>query len=165
MLLKMPLEKKPLSSKQKKPLSSKQQKQQIEIIIRGTAVSEGIAMGQAYLLKLIEEKVPEFPININQVDAEVSRYRKALFSSKEDLEHLRRDLEMECGTDEAVRTIETHIQMLDDPLITTDVEGQIRNRLKNTESVFHSVISTYKNRFSERADDSFFQKRLVCLLL
>jgi len=130
-----------------------------EIRIQGAAVSEGIAIGSPFFLKSVDEDVPDFEITYNEVDAEVARYRKALFSSKEDLTRLRRDLEME-GSEEAVSTIETHIQMLEDPMITTDMEGKIRQMLRNTESVFHSVISDYSNRFSERTD-SFFQERLI----
>ncbi len=131
-----------------------------EIVFQGAPVSEGIAIGLPFFLKPIQEDIPEFTISINEVDAEVARYRKALFSSKEDLTRLRQDLAME-GSEEAVSTIETHIQMLDDPMITTHMEGQIREMLRNTESVFQSVITKYKDRFSERTEDSFFQKRLV----
>jgi len=130
-----------------------------EIRIQGAPVSEGIAIGSPYFLKPIEEDIPDFEISINEVDAEVARYRKALFSSKEDLNRIRQDLTIE-GSEEAVGAIETHIQMLDDPMITTDMEGKIRQMLRNTESVFRSVICEYENRFTERTD-SFFQERLV----
>lgn len=130
-----------------------------EIYLQGAPVSEGIAIGQPYFLRPIEEDLPDFEITLGEVDAEVARYRKALFSSKEDLNRLRQDLAME-GTEEAISTIETHIQMLDDPMITTHMEGKIRQMLRNTESVFRSVMSDYENRFSERTD-SFFHERLV----
>ncbi|NGX37357.1 MAG: Phosphoenolpyruvate-protein phosphotransferase [Chlamydiae bacterium] len=130
-----------------------------EIRIQGAPVSEGIAIGSAYFLKPIEEDIPDFEISLNEVDSEVARYRKALFSSKEDLNRLRSDLEME-ASEEAITTIETHIQMLDDPMMTTHMEGEIRKMLRNTESVFHSVINEYEGRFTERTD-SFFQERLV----
>lgn len=123
------------------------------------AVSEGIAIGRPHLLKIVEEEIPDFEISHGEVDSEVARYRKALYSSKEDLNKLRQDLEME-GSDEAVSTIETHIQMLDDPMITTHMEGKIRQKLRNTESVFHSEIHDYVSRFSERTD-AFFQERIV----
>ncbi len=132
---------------------------QKEIRFQGAPVSEGIAIGSAFFLKPIEEDIPDFEISFTEVDAEVARYRKALFSSKEDLHRLRQDLSME-GSEEAVSTIETHIQMLDDPMITTHMEGKIRQMMRNTESVFHSVINDYEDRFSERTDQ-FFQERLV----
>jgi phosphoenolpyruvate-protein phosphotransferase (PTS system enzyme I) len=134
-------------------------KKRKEIRFYGAPVSEGIAIGLPFFLKGIDEDLPDFQISHNEVDAEVARYRSALFSSREDLHRLRQDLAME-GSDEAVSTIETHIQMLDDPMITTHMEGQIRQMLRNTESVFRSVISDYENRFTKRTD-TFFQERLV----
>ena len=130
-----------------------------ELRFEGSPVSEGIAIGYPYFLKPIEEDLPDFEISVGEVDAEIARYRMALFSSKEDLTKLRQDLAME-GSDDAVNFIETHIQMLDDPMITTHMEGKIRQMMRNTESVFHSVIHDYEHRFSERTD-SFFQERLV----
>lgn len=130
-----------------------------EIRIHGAPVSEGVAVGKPTFLQSAESSPPDFPIDFNQVDAEIARYRQAVFSSKEDLQKLRQDLAME-GSDEAVSFIETHIQMLDDPMITTQMESTIRERLRNTESVFHSVIKDYESRFSKRTD-SFFQERLV----
>lgn len=130
-----------------------------ETRIVGIPVSGGIAIGVLHFLSHPDEHTPDFAISYGEVDAEIARYRKAVFSSKEDLHKLQEDLVIE-GSDEAVDCIETHIQMLDDPMITVDMEGKIRERLRNTESVFHSVIDDYKNRFSDRTN-AFFQERLV----
>jgi len=127
--------------------------------IYGVAVSEGIALGSPYFLNPIDEDTPDFAIDFSEVDSEIARYRKALFSSKEDLNRLRQDLAME-GSDEAISFIETHIQMLDDPMITTHMEGKIRQMMRNTESVFRSVINDYEDRFAARSN-TFFQQRLV----
>lgn len=134
-----------------------------EIFLQGASVSEGIAIGMAFFWPLFsEEDTPEFPISIGEVDTEISRYRTALFSSKEDLRKLQSDLEKDEST-EVVSLIDTHIQMLDDPLITTHVEDKIRIQLRNTESVFRSVIKDYETRFFER-NDSFFNERFVDVL-
>ncbi len=130
-----------------------------EIRLYGAPVSEGVAIGAPFFLISIEDEIPDFSINLGEVDAEIARYRKALFSSKEDLNKLRQDLAYE-GSNEAVHFIESHIQMLDDPMITTHMEEKIRQMLKNTESVFHTVIGDYKTLFTQKAD-SFFQQRLV----
>ncbi|NGX38975.1 MAG: Phosphoenolpyruvate-protein phosphotransferase [Chlamydiae bacterium] len=130
-----------------------------EVRIHGVAVSEGISIGEPHFLQALDDETPDFPISLHEVDAEIARYRKAVFSSKEDLNRLRQDLSIE-GSDEAACFIETHIQMLDDPMITTHMEGKIRQMLRNTESVFRSVINDYETRFSERTD-SFFQERLI----
>ncbi|MBI2810450.1 MAG: phosphoenolpyruvate--protein phosphotransferase, partial [Candidatus Melainabacteria bacterium] len=130
-----------------------------EFLIKGLPVSDGIAIGVPYFLMSVEEEVPEFPITLKEVDDEITRYRSALFSSREDLKKLRHNLAEET-CDDAATIIDSHIQMLDDPFITVNMEENIRQRLQNTESVFQSVMTDYGNRFT-LTSDSFFQERLV----
>lgn len=130
-----------------------------EILIRGFPVSDGIAIGTPFFLNPVEEKMPEFSITLKEVDGEIERYRSALFSSREDLHQIRNNLAEEVSED-AATIIETHIHMLNDPLMTEQMEDKIRNKLQNSESVFKSVITDYEKRFSQNPNP-FFQERLV----
>ena len=131
-----------------------------ETTLHGSPVSEGIAIGQLFFLEEKERPVfPDFPIKGSDVDHEIGRYRDALDSSRQDLQKLQRFLCRE-GSNEAVTIIDSHIQMLDDPLITTTIEDQIRNMMRNTESVFSSVMDEYETQF-QTIEDAFFQQRLV----
>ncbi len=131
-----------------------------EIRFQGAPVSDGIAIGTPYFLSsLLPQMVPEFPITTAEVEDEIQRYRRALFSSREDLERLQLDLANE-GSVDAVSIIDTHIQMLADPLMTSHMEERIRNMHQNTESVFRTVINEYEKRLSE-TKDTFFQQRIV----
>lgn len=134
-------------------------KNQEEILIRGFPVSEGIAIGVPFFLQPVEEEIPEFLITLREVDDEIARYRSALFSSREDLTLLRNNLATE-ASDTAATIIDSHISMLDDPLMTVHMEEKIRQMLQNPESVFHSVITDYEKRFSQTTNP-FFQERLV----
>jgi len=119
-----------------------------EIYLKGAPVSDGIAIGIPIFLSYAEEHdIPDFPISTGEVDGEIARYREALSSSREDLKKLQADLSGE-GSKEVASIIGMHIEMLDDPLMTTHMETKIREMLKNTESVFHSVINDYEKRFS-----------------
>lgn len=130
-----------------------------EIHIKGAPVSEGIAIGvPVFISSEMEEKVPEFPISTGEVEGEIARYRQALSSSREDLKKLQNELNNE-GSNEIASIIGTHIEMLDDPMMTTHMESKIREMLKNTESVFHTVINDYESRFNE-TPDGFFKQRL-----
>jgi phosphoenolpyruvate-protein phosphotransferase (PTS system enzyme I) len=130
-----------------------------EILIRGFPVSEGIAIGVPFFLQPVEEEIPEFPITLREVDDEIARYRNALFSSREDLTQLRDNLVTE-ASDTAATIIDSHISMLDDPLMTIHMEEKIRQMLQNPESVFQSVITDYEKRFSQTTNP-FFQERLA----
>jgi phosphotransferase system enzyme I (PtsI) len=129
-----------------------------EVWIRGFPVSDGIAIGTPFFLSPPQEKLPEFSIALNEVDDEIQRYRKALFSSREDLQELKGYLAEE--SEDAATIIETHIHMLSDPLITEHMEDKIRHTLQNSESVFQEVITDYEKKFSQNPSP-FFQERLV----
>ncbi|MFI5334888.1 MAG: phosphoenolpyruvate--protein phosphotransferase [Chlamydiales bacterium] len=131
-----------------------------EIRLKGTAASDGIALGKPFFLSASEDEViPDFSIGAGEIDQEISRYRKALFSSREDLKRLQSALETQ-GSLEAVTIIDTHLQMLNDPLITTDMEERIRQMRRNTEVVFRSAIKDFEKKFS-KVKDSFFRQRFV----
>ncbi len=130
-----------------------------EIHLKGAPVSEGIAIGVPVFISEGEEEIPEFSISTTEVEEEIARYRKALSSSREDLKKLQVDLAAE-GSSEAVGIIDAHLLMLDDPLMTTHMETQIREMLMNTESVFHTVIADYSQKFAQ-TPDAFFQQRLA----
>lgn len=129
-----------------------------EIRLKGTAVSEGFACAAPFFLSFSEDEgIPNFSIGIGEIDQEISRYRKALFSSREDLKGLQTTLEKQ-GSFEAVTIIDTHLQMLSDPLMTTHMEERIRQMRRNTEVVFRSAIKEFERKFS-RSKDAFFEQR------
>jgi len=130
---------------------------QKEIAIKGVPVSEGIAIGVPFFLSPTEEEIPAFPITLTEVDGEIQRYRHALVSSRQDLSELRTQLAEEVS-DDAATIIDTHIQMLEDPLMTEHMEEKIRQTLQNSESVFHSVITDYEKRFTQRTNESFHER-------
>ncbi len=132
---------------------------EVEIYLKGAPVSEGIAIGISHFhAPLEQEDVPEFPIKHSEVDQEIYRYRRALSSSREDLRRLQAHLAKE-GSTEVLSIIGSHIQMLEDPLMK-NVEGKIREMLKNAETVFQTVINDYEQSFSH-IPDSFFHQRII----
>ncbi|MBI2743697.1 MAG: phosphoenolpyruvate--protein phosphotransferase [Chlamydiales bacterium] len=135
-------------------------KKEDESRLEGSPVSDGIAIGSPFFLSIPDlDYSPEFPITVGEIDREISRYRKALFSSREDLQQLQTHLENQ-GSLEAVTIIDTHLQMLEDPMMTTHVEERIRLMQRNTEAVFRSVIKEVEKKFS-KVEDSFFRERFV----
>lgn len=127
-----------------------------EIRIQAVSLSEGIATGIPFFFHPDQEKKPSFTIAFKGVDEEISRYRSALFSSREDLKLLHDHLLRESS--DAADIIESHIQILDDPLMTDHVEDRIREEMQNPESVFQSVVDDYKQRLSKRADPVFRER-------
>jgi phosphotransferase system enzyme I (PtsI) len=131
-----------------------------EVILKGSPISRGIAIGILYLIEEFQEEVvPEFSIPSTEVEKEIGRYRRAILSSREDLYNLQKFLAKE-GSMEAVSIIDSHIQMLEQPFMTTLVEKSIRERMKNTETVFRSVISEYEKGFA-KVKNAMFKERFI----
>ena len=132
-----------------------------EIHILGASISQGVSTGVlCFIEDFIDDGIPEFPIESADIEGEIERYRKAVCSSRKDLYDLQCFLAKKGGSQEAASIIDTHIQMLEDPFMTTFVEKKIRQMLKNTEAVFWSVMTEYEKEFS-KVKDSFFKQRLL----
>jgi len=134
-----------------------------EFRLQGSSVSEGVAVGSLFLLPSpVEESILEFSITKAHLEFEIRRYYIALEKSKEDLLFLQFNLKKE-KSEKALEIIDAHIQMLQDPLMTLQIEEKIRITQKNAESVFSSVIRDYEKKFS-KIKDPFFQQRIVDVL-
>lgn len=128
-----------------------------EICIRGMPICRGIAIGTTFVFAFVENDIPEFTISPNDLELEVNRYRKAVEQSKEDIVRLKKQLEQERIV-EGAAILDAHQQMMQDPLLTFEVEKLIRATRKNAEYVFHTIIKGYQKKFSLIADP-FFRER------
>jgi phosphotransferase system enzyme I (PtsI) len=128
-----------------------------EIQIQGTPISRGIAIGKPYFFAVVEKACPDFSVAQDQVDKEIVRYRNAVTASIEEVKKLREQLEAE-GAVEGAAVLDTHLQMLQDPLLTSVVEEGIRSSRRNAESVFQISIKRVEQKFRE-IRDPFFRER------
>src|SRR3989344_7955155 len=129
-----------------------------EIILRGLPVSKGIGIGFPIFFTNWDEEVPEIQIPKKEIDQEIDRYRRALSQSREDIERLHK-ISVREGPSEIVAILGSHLEMMQDPMMTTLIEEKIRDLQRNTESIFHHLIEEYKKRFST-LQDTYFQERV-----
>ncbi|MBU6383281.1 MAG: phosphoenolpyruvate--protein phosphotransferase [Verrucomicrobia bacterium] len=132
--------------------------QEDEIILRGIPISKGIGIGLPIFFVSAEDDVPEIAIPIKEVDLEISRYRRALEMSRQDIESLQKLSQTE-GPPEIVSILGTHLEMMRDPLLTSGIEERIRDMQRKPESIFYRLIEEYKSRFST-LKDQYFQERV-----
>ena len=129
-----------------------------EVILQGFPISKGIGIGFPVFFSRAETEIsPQF-INSKEVEEEICRYRQAVDLSRKDLEHLQKRSGLE-GPSEIMAILGTHLEMMKDPLITSDIERKIRETQQNTEWIFHHLIEEYKSRFST-LQDGYFQERI-----
>lgn len=129
-----------------------------EIILRGLPISKGIGIGFPVYFASAEDQVPEVAIPKKEIEFEIDRYRRALDMSRKDVETLQR-LSLNEGPPEIVSILGTHLEMMQDPLLTSVIEDRIRDMQRNTESIFHRIVEEYKERFST-LQDHYFQERV-----
>lgn len=133
-----------------------------EVILRGLPISKGIGVGAPIFFASADDEVPEIPISKKEIDKEIERYRRALLLSRQDVENLQK-MSLHEGPPEIVAILGTHLEMLQDPLMTTVMEEKIRDLQRNTESIFQHLIEEYKQRFIT-LQDHYFQERVRDLI-
>lgn len=130
---------------------------QQEISLSGCAVSKGVAIGIPFILDTADNKVPEIRLSPKDIHAEITRYRKALEKSREDILRLKMELARE-GVVDGASVLEAHLQMIEDPLLNNKIVEEIRLSKKNAEYVFKRAIQRFKKKF-DSLQDPFFQQR------
>jgi phosphotransferase system enzyme I (PtsI) len=133
-------------------------KVQEEIVLRGSSISKGIGIGFPIFVAGSDTVPTSVLTGYREVEEEIHRYRRALDLSRQDLEKLH-ETSVQGGPAEIVAILGTHLEIMKDPLITTDIERKIRDTQQNTESIFHHLIEEYKHRFNS-LQDSYFQERI-----
>lgn len=128
-----------------------------EIHRHGMPICRGIAIGKPFFFAFVDDDTPEFSIPANEIEDEVLRYRNALKRSKEDVIRLMKQLEEE-RIMEGAAILDSHQQMMQDPLLTFEIEKLIRATRKNAEFAFQTVIKQCQKKFSSMADP-FFRER------
>lgn len=128
-----------------------------EIAIKGYPVCRGVAIGKPFFLSRGDLSIQEARIAASKIDGEIERYRQAVAKSQEDILRLQHQLKDELAT-EGVMILEAQIEMLNDPLLTTEIEKEIRKSKKNAEFVFHQATAKYQERFHS-IDDPFLVER------
>lgn len=129
-----------------------------EVVLRGLPISKGIGIGLPVFFTTFEDEISSIPISPEEIDEEISRYRSALEQSRKDVERLQ-SLSLQEGSPEVIAILGTHLEMMQDPLMTTVMEQKIREMQQKTEAVFHHLIEEYKKRFSILRD-GYFQERI-----
>lgn len=128
-----------------------------ELLITGTPICRGIAIGKPFFFTLVDDIAAEFSIAVQDIDAEVRRYQRAIGRARDEVKTLQKKLQKERAFDGAA-ILEGHLQMMQDPLLTTNVEEEIRSTQKNADFVFQSIINEYQKKFNSMSDQ-FFRER------
>ncbi|WP_050614590.1 phosphoenolpyruvate--protein phosphotransferase [Bacillus testis] len=124
-------------------------------MLNGIAASNGIAIAKAY--RLIEPDLSFSKSDISNVEEEVSRFQKAVETSKTELQAIRDKANEELGADKAA-IFEAHLLVLSDPELLGPIEDKIKSEKVNAEAALKEVADMFVTMF-ESMDNEYMKER------
>ena len=129
-----------------------------EVVLRGLPISKGIGIGFPVFFSNDDNHIFEACVPKKEIEEEILRYRSALERSRRDVERLQK-ISLRDGPPEIIAILGTHLEMMQDPLLTAVIEEKIRVSQQTIETVFFYLIEEYKQRFNI-LQDTYFQERV-----
>lgn len=126
-------------------------------IFHGIPASPGIGIGKIFLLEKEELYIVRKSIRKEEVKKEIQRFRKALEKSKKEFREDKIQMLKILGKSHA-KLADAYLMILEDPILTTDVEKEIAKELVNAEYVVWNVLNEISRTFDALQDD-FFKER------
>ncbi len=115
----------------------------METIIRGIPVSQGVAIGQAYVLGSAESKLPPSYLSEEElIPAEVERFQQAVVKAQTEIETLKSSVQMDARQDVGP-IFDAHILILSDPALKTEVLRRIQRNRMTAEYAVQCTIGEY----------------------
>lgn len=122
-----------------------------EITVTGSSIAQGVGLGTLYVLETQEKEIPQREIPKDEAKSEAARFRKALRSAAKEIRELKNRLKKE-GVEEAVEILESHLALLKDPKLSTEIEKRIVALQMNAEYVFNNMMEQCQSQFLSLPD-------------
>ena len=129
-----------------------------EATLKGISVSAGIGIGKAHLIIHSKEFHPK-RLPLANLEGEIRRYRNAVDASIHDLLELQNQLQKEEAF-EGMKVLDAHLELLQDPMMTSDIVKEIKRSKKSGLNVLHRTVLEYRHQFA-CMKDPFFQERFL----
>jgi len=126
-------------------------------VLQGIGVSKGIAIGPAYVYYRELPEVLEYSISKYSADDEVKRFEDARVEAQRQLNNIKNTLSNDTPHDITL-FIDTHLLMLDDPVLYEDTVSHIRARLCNAEWALQVQVERIVKIFDDM-DDPYLKTR------
>jgi len=129
------------------------------LALHGTGVSDGIAIGKAFVLQRELPEIPEYAIPREYVEEEVARFQRAVETSRRQLMTIREHIPANAPP-EATSFLDAHLLMLDDKMISMAPIDTIRSQQCNAEWAVKTQSDVLCAMF-EQMDDQYLRNKKV----
>ena len=119
--------------------------------LEGIGVSNGVAIGAAFLVDDPRGRVVRMRVPVEQLEAEIARFQDALRIAQEQLRETKERLRAALGEEHAY-ILEAHLLMLQDEHFIRQVEQFIRDNHANAEWAVRGVTTRLLKVYAEIAD-------------
>ncbi len=128
------------------------------LMLKGIPAAPGITIGRAYLLDSEEISVVKRRIRVEDIPAEVIRFRNALSKTKREILAIKEKISKEMGVEHG-EIFSAHILVLEDVVLIDEVLARLKKEKVCVEAVFLEVIKKYINAFL-KMDDEYLRERI-----
>lgn len=128
------------------------------LVLNGTGVTDGIAIGTIHLLSSGELELPEYHLEDSAVDREIERLQRAAGRCEHMLEQLVGRLRTDAA-DPAVDLLDAHRLMVRDELLLGETANRIRSEHINAEWALDKQAVELRKQF-RRMDDAYLAMRV-----
>lgn len=127
--------------------------------LKGTTVSQGIAIGYAHLLSVEDFPLPAYEVKPEEVESEVNRFNSALKLTIDELNSVKESGRFS-SSEEAIAIFDVHIAILNDPYLKRNTISRIIKEGKNAEIAFATSIKNVIEAL-ENSSDEYFKERVI----
>jgi|SRR5690554_1906275 len=125
-------------------------------MIQGIAASNGIVIGEAFVVSNSQPELPKHTLTPEQLAAEKDRLEQAKTKTKEQLEKIRIQLAEKAGNEEAA-IFDAHLMLVDDPMLA-DAIHEAMDGGKNAEQAVNQAGENFAAMF-DAMDDEYMKGR------
>ncbi len=127
------------------------------LVLHGTGVSSGIAIGKAYVLHRERPEVPEYILPESLIADEIARFLTAIDSARNQLERIRNEIP-KSAPPEISSIIDTHLLILHDKMICETPVETMRTHRRNAEWALRTQSDELAAVF-EQMDDPYLRSK------
>ena len=127
--------------------------------VQATPVASGIAVGRVMLLNGGVQTTNILSISREEVQTELNRFHEALQETRKQLCELREKLCAKLQDSDAA-IFDAHLMLVEDKILTAEVERAISEDLVNAESAVGMAVDKFSDAFAA-VDDAYFQERAL----
>lgn len=128
-------------------------------IIEGISASPGIVYGKAFVYIDDIQKIPRYSIESSAALAEFERFTQAVTRAVHEIDTIKQASSKDLHHDE-MNMLDTHLLMLSDPDLSSQVEERVAATLQNVEYVLSTIMQEMIAKLSS-AKDEYLRERTV----